>query len=181
MYLLKSDISWLITYWFCHLINVIVFNKMVILKPRLKEFLMKCIEQFTLYLWILVQFHKMEMYLMKIMKRVKIMINFQRILVEIYENIHKHILQVLNRNTFKDNILKTHDKIVYHKKTFNFFPRYLLTHLKITLLVDKRLTDVVKIFFLMKFCFNFMRKNEWKKITSWELFYCTWNHSLLYA
>lgn len=103
-------------------------------------------------------------------------------MVEIYEKIHKHILQVLNRNTFKHNILRTHDKIVYHKKNKNKkFPRYLLTHLKITLLVDKWLTYVAKIFFLMKFFFNFMRKNEWKKIISWELFYCTWNHSLLYA
>jgi hypothetical protein len=97
---------------------------MVILKPRLTEFLMKCIKQFTIYLWILIQLHKMDMYLMEITKRVKIMIDPQRIIGWDLCKIHKHILQVFNRITFKHNILKIHDKIVYHNI---FLSTFLLT------------------------------------------------------
>ncbi len=79
---------------------------------------------------------KMHAYLRKIVEEMNIEIELQRIMGQNICKINKHFLEFpIKSNCYCVNHL-THDKLIYHKNIFDFFPRYLDTHLGNTLLVD---------------------------------------------
>jgi len=57
-----------------------ILNNKVILKLGLKEFLMRCIKQSTIYIWTSTRLYKMKTYLKKIMEETSIEIDPQRII-----------------------------------------------------------------------------------------------------
>ncbi len=65
-------------------------------------------------------------------KKVQTIINFQKSINQNLCKTNKHILQV----HIKHDILRIHDKIIYHKKKIGFFLKYLYIQLGNTLLVD---------------------------------------------
>jgi hypothetical protein len=113
-----------------------LLGKSVVPRPTLKEFLLRCLEQFTVYIWAFAPFLKMNAYLKKIAKGIGIEIDSQRIMGWDLCKINKHFLQFPYKiNLNRVNCL-IHDKIIYHKNLFDFFLRYLNIHLGNTLLVN---------------------------------------------
>ncbi len=98
-----------------------ILNKMVIWRPCLKEFLMRCIKKFIIYIWTLIQPYKMKTYLKKIVEEMNIKIDLQRIIGWDLWKINKHYMQFPTKKASKCDICPTHDKIIYHKKNYGFF------------------------------------------------------------
>jgi len=69
-----------------------LLNKRVITRASLKEFLMSCIKQFIIYIWMLTPLGKMKTYLRKITKKIGIEINPQRVIGRDLCKINKHIM-----------------------------------------------------------------------------------------
>ncbi len=78
----------------------------------------------------------MNIHLKKIRKNTSIEINPQRIIGQNLCKINKHFLRFPFKRYYNHVNHPTHDKIIYHKNLFYFFPRYLNIHLGNTLLVD---------------------------------------------
>ncbi len=98
----------------------ILLGKSIIPRLALKEFLRRCLKQFTIYIWTSTLLANMNAYLRKIVEEMGIKMG-------------KHFPIKPNRYHI-DHF--THDKLIYHNNLFDFFPRYLNTHLGNTLLVD---------------------------------------------
>jgi len=67
-------------------------NKRVIMSASLKEFLMNCIKQFIVYIWMSTPLGKMKTYLRKITKEIGIEIDPQRVIGQNLCKINKHIM-----------------------------------------------------------------------------------------
>jgi hypothetical protein len=63
-------------------------------------------------------------------KKVQIIINFQKIINQNLCKTNTHILQVHTKHDSKHDILRIHDKIVYHKKKLVFFLSILIFSLE---------------------------------------------------
>ncbi len=70
----------------------ILLGKNVVPKLALKEFLLRCLEQFTIYIWISTPLAKMNAYLRKIVEEMGLEINPQRIMGLDLCKINKHFL-----------------------------------------------------------------------------------------
>jgi hypothetical protein len=71
-------------------------------------------------------FVKMNAYLKKITKETGIEINLQRIMGLDLRKINKHFLQIpIKVGHYRINCLP-HDKLIYHKNLFDFFPWYVM-------------------------------------------------------
>jgi hypothetical protein len=110
--------------WGCTLLG-----KNIISRPTLKEFLLRCLEQFTIYIWMFALFANMNAYLRKIVKDLGIEINLQRIIGQDLCKINKHFPQFPFKIDFNLVDCLTSDKTIYHKNLSNFFPRYHNIHL----------------------------------------------------
>ncbi len=97
-----------------------ILNKMVIWKPCLKEFLMRCIKQFIVNIWTLVRPYKRKTYLKKIVEETSVNIDPQRIIGWDLCEFNEHYMQFPTMKTSKCDIYPTHDKIIYHKKIMVF-------------------------------------------------------------
>ncbi len=113
-----------------------LLSKNVVLRLVLKEFLLRCLEYFTIYIWTFVPLAKMNAYLRKITKDMGIEIDLQRIMGQDMCKINKHFLQFPYKTNLNRIDRFIHDKNIYHKNLSNFFPRYPNIHLRNTLLVD---------------------------------------------
>jgi hypothetical protein len=113
-----------------------LLSKNVISKPNLKEFLMRCLEQFTIYIWTCLPLGKMSTYLRKIGEDMSIDIDPQRIIGQNLCKINKHFLEFPFKRDYNHVDCLTHDKTIYHKNLFDFFHRYPNIQLGNTLLED---------------------------------------------
>jgi hypothetical protein len=66
--------------------------------PALKEFLLRCLEQFTIYIWTFILLAKINAYLKKITKDMGIQIDLQRIMGQTLGKINKHFFLVSLQN-----------------------------------------------------------------------------------
>ncbi len=67
-------------------------SKSVVSRLDLKEILFRCLEQFTIYIWMFASLAKMNAYLMKILEEIGIEIDMQRIMGPDLYRINKHFL-----------------------------------------------------------------------------------------
>jgi len=137
-----------------------LLNKKVITRSSVKEFFMKCIEQFTVYIWMSTPFGKMKTYLRKITKETNIEIDPQRIISWDLWKINKHIMQFPLK---KDN--KRFNRPTHEQK---FIIRTILIFSlgTIVLTLEIHLIKLAKIHPLMSFSLNLMRTCQKKIIIS---------------
>jgi hypothetical protein len=69
-----------------------LLSKNIVPMLTLKEFLLRCIEQFIVYIWTFVSLAKMKVYLKKIAEETCIEIDLQRIMGQDLCKINKHFL-----------------------------------------------------------------------------------------
>jgi hypothetical protein len=69
-----------------------LLGKNILPKLALKEFLLRCLEKFTVYIWMFTPFAKMKAYLKKIVEKKSIEIDPQRIMGRDQCKINKHYL-----------------------------------------------------------------------------------------
>jgi len=114
-------------------------SKNIVPRLTLKEFLLRCLEKFIVYIWTSISLAKMNAYLKKITKEMGLEINPQRTMGQNLCKINKHFLQFLYK-TYLNHINRlTFNFKKYHKIFFDFFSRYPNIHLGNTLLVDDTL------------------------------------------
>jgi hypothetical protein len=73
----------------------------------------------------------MHAYLKKIVEDMSIEIDLQRIMGQYLCKINKHFLQFPIKSCHYRVDRLTHDKLIYHKNIFDFFPKYLILTLGI--------------------------------------------------
>jgi hypothetical protein len=138
--------------WCC-----ILFGKSVDLRLTLKEFLSRCLEQFTTYIWTFVLLAKMNSYLKQKIEEIGIEIDPQKIISQNLCNINKHFLQFPFKIDLNRVDRPTCDKTIYHKNLSYFPPRYSNTHLGNTLWYTIHLLEFAWIHLLMRFLLNPMK------------------------
>jgi hypothetical protein len=113
-----------------------LLSKSIVPKLALKEFLLRCLEWFIVFIWTFVPFAKMNAYLRKIVEEMGIEIDPQRIMGRNLYKINKHFLQfpIKPGSYHIDHFI--HDQLIYHKNHFDFFLRYPNIHVDNTLLVN---------------------------------------------
>jgi hypothetical protein len=107
--------------WGCTLLG-----KNIVPRPALKQFLLRCLKQFTIYIWRSTLLAKMKAYLRKIVEVTGIKFNLHMIMGWDLCKINKHFLQFPCETNLNHVNHLTHDKLIYHKNLFNFFPNFLI-------------------------------------------------------
>jgi hypothetical protein len=89
-----------------------LLSKNVVLRLNVKEFLLRCLEQFIVYIWTSTMLGKMNTYLRKITKEMGIEIDSQRIIGQDLCKINKHFLQFPFKRNYKRVDRPTCDKTI---------------------------------------------------------------------
>ncbi len=92
----------------------------VVPRLTLKEFLLKCLEKFIVYIWTSISLAKMNAYLKKITKEMGLEINPQRIMGQNLCKINEHFLQFPYKTYLNHINCLTFNLKIYHKIFFKF-------------------------------------------------------------
>jgi hypothetical protein len=92
-----------------------LLSKSVVPRLNVREFLLRCLEQFIIYIWTSTMLNKMNTYLRKITKKMGIEVDLQRIIGQDLCKINKHFLHFPFKRNYKRVDRPTHDKKIYHK------------------------------------------------------------------
>ncbi len=92
-----------------------LLSKSVVPRLNVREFLLRCLEQFIIYIWTSTMLNKMNTYLRKITKKMGIEVDLQRIIGQDLCKINKHFLHFPFKRNYKRVDCPTHDKKIYHK------------------------------------------------------------------
>ncbi len=92
-----------------------LLSKSVVPRLNVREFLLRCLEQFIIYIWTSTMLNKMNTYLRKITKKMGIEVDLQRIIGQDLCKINKHFLHFPFKRNYKRVDRPTHDKKNYHK------------------------------------------------------------------
>jgi hypothetical protein len=92
----------------------ILLGKNIISMLTLKEFLFRCLEQFIVYIWTFAPLAKMNAYLRKIVEKMGIKIEPQRIMGQDLCKINKHFLQFPIKASHYSVDCLTYDRLIYH-------------------------------------------------------------------
>jgi hypothetical protein len=91
-----------------------LLGKNIISMPTLKEFLLNCSEQFTIYIWMFTPLAKMNAYLRKTVEEMGIKIEPQRIMGQDLCKINEHFLQFPIKVGHYSVDCLTYDRLIYH-------------------------------------------------------------------